>query len=77
MKFYKIDDIEGFFRTVDKCKGRVELLTEEGDRLNLKSQLTKCVSLATFFSGGEIKEMEILTSDPGDMDQLGRFCIYR
>ena len=29
MKFYKIDDIEGFFRTVDKCKGRVELLTEE------------------------------------------------
>ena len=73
MKFYKIDDIEGFFRTVDKCKGRVELLT----RLNLKSQLTKCVSLATFFSGGEIKEMEILTSDPGDMDQLVRFCIYR
>lgn len=77
MKFYKIDDIEGFFRTVDKCKGRVELLTEEGDRLNLKSQLTKCVSLATFFSEGEIKEMEILTSDPGDMDQLVRFCIYR
>lgn len=77
MKFYKIDDIEGFFRTVDKCKGRVELLTEEGDRLNLKSQLTKCVSLATFFSGREIKEMEILTSDPGDMDQLVRFCIYR
>ena len=77
MKFYKIDDIEGFFRTVDRCKGRVELLTEEGDRLNLKSQLTKCASLATFFSGGEIKEMEILTSDPGDMDQLVRFCIYR
>ena len=77
MKVQNITDVEGLFRVIDTCRGKVELVTGEGDRLNLKSQLTKCVSLATFFSGGEIKEMEILTSDPGDMDQLVRFCIYR
>lgn len=39
MKVTNITNIEGFFKTVDSCKGKVELLTGEGDRLNLKSKL--------------------------------------
>ena len=37
MKVSNIKDIDKFFEVVDSCKGRVELVTGEGDRLNLKS----------------------------------------
>ena len=54
MKVQNITDIEGFFKAIDGCKGKVELVTGEGDRLNLKSKLSQYVSLATIFSNGEI-----------------------
>ena len=34
MKINKITNAQEFFKVVDDCKGRVELLTGEGDRLN-------------------------------------------
>ena len=37
MKVQNITDIDKFFEVVDSCKGKVELVTGEGDRLNLKS----------------------------------------
>ena len=33
MKINKITNAQEFFKVVDDCKGRVELLTGEGDRL--------------------------------------------
>ena len=56
MKVMGIKDIDKFFEVVDSCKGRVELVTGEGDRLNLKSKLAQYVSLANIFSNGEIPE---------------------
>ena len=44
MKVSNIKDIEKFFEVVDSCEGRVELVTGEGDRLNLKSIIPVCVS---------------------------------
>ena len=41
MKVQNITDVEKFFSVVDSCKGRVELVTGEGDRLNLKSKLSQ------------------------------------
>ena len=46
MKVQNITDIDAFFKVVDNCKGRVELVTGEGDRLNLKSKLSQYVSMA-------------------------------
>ena len=40
MKVSNIKDIDKFFAVVDSCEGRVELVTGEGDRLNLKSKLS-------------------------------------
>ncbi len=51
MKVSNIKDIEKFFEVVDSCQGKVELVTGEGDRLNLKSKLSQYVSLANIFSG--------------------------
>ena len=41
MKLNGIKDFDKFFAAVDKCEGRVELVTSEGDRLNLKSKLAQ------------------------------------
>ena len=75
MKVQNITDINKFFDVVDSCKGKVELITGEGDRLNLKSKLSQYVSLANIFSNGEIPEMEILAYEKEDVDKLLNFMI--
>ena len=75
MKVQNITDINKFFDVVDSCKGKVELITGEGDRLNLKSKLCQYVSLANIFSNGEIPEMEILAYEKEDVDKLLNFMI--
>ena len=75
MKVTNIKNIEGFFNTVDSCKGRVELVTGEGDRLNLKSKLCQYVSMANIFSNGEIPELEIIAYEKEDIDKLIGFMM--
>ena len=41
MKVQNIKDIDKFFKVIDSCAGKVELVTGEGDRLNLKSKLSR------------------------------------
>ena len=75
MKVMGIKDIDKFFEVIDSCKGRVELVTGEGDRLNLKSKLSQYVSLANIFSAGEIPELEIVAAEKEDIDKLMSFMI--
>ena len=75
MKVTNIKNIEGFFNTVDSCKGRVELVTGEGDRLNLKSKLCQYVSMANIFSNGEIPELELIAYEPEDISKLVNFMM--
>lgn len=75
MKVSNIKDIQKFFDVVDSCTGKVELVTGEGDRLNLKSKLSQYVSLANIFSNGEIPELEIIASEKEDVDRLMNFMI--
>ena len=41
MKIQNINDVESFFKIIDQCKGSVELVSPEGDRINLKSKLSQ------------------------------------
>ncbi len=75
MKVQNIRDIDKFFKVIDDCKGRVELVTGEGDRLNLKSKLSQYVSMANIFSNGEIPELEIIAYEKEDIDRLVSFMI--
>lgn len=75
MKVQNINDIEKFFQVIDKCVGKVELVTGEGDRLNLKSKLSQYVSMANIFSNGEIPELEIIAYEKEDIDKLVAFMI--
>ncbi len=75
MKVQNITNIDAFFKVVDSCKGKVELVTGEGDRLNLKSKLSQYVSMANIFSNGEIPELEILAYEKEDTDRLINFMM--
>lgn len=75
MKVQNIKNIEKFFKVVDSCSGRVELVTGEGDRLNLKSKLSQYVSMANIFSNGEIPELELIAYEPEDIGKLVNFMM--
>ena len=75
MKIQNINNIEKFFQVVDSCSGKVELVTGEGDRLNLKSKLCQYVSMANIFSNGEIPELEIIAYEKEDIDKLISFMM--
>ena len=68
MKIQNINDVESFFKIVDQCKGPVELVSPEGDRINLKSKLSQYLSMATMFSNGFIKEL-----DKDDIERLIKY----
>lgn len=75
MKVQNITNIEKFFQVIDTCKGKVELVTGEGDRLNLKSKLSQFVSMAKIFSNGEIPELELVAYDAEDVMKLMDFMM--
>lgn len=70
MKLCNISDIEGFFNLINTCKGKVELVSEEGDRINLKSKLSQYFSMAKIFSDGMIDELEIIAYEQEDVEKL-------
>lgn len=76
MKIYNVKDVDGFFKVIDSCKGKVELITGEGDRLNLKSKLCQFVSLTTLLkSDVEIPELELVAYEAEDTDKLIKFLM--
>ena len=73
MKVKNVKDVEKLFKVIDECKGRVELVTNEGDRLNLKSKLTQYVALSNVFADKTIGEMELIAHEPEDVQKLVMF----
>ena len=70
MKIKNITDIDKFFRVIDSCTGKVELVGEN-IRLNLKSKLAQVVGLAQVFSGGTpIEELEVIAYNQDDVNRL-------
>ena len=74
MKLYKIKDVEKLFKVIDECEGRVELVSKEGDRINLKSKLSQYFSLAKIFCNEEmINELELVAYNQNDVMRLMLF----
>lgn len=73
MKIQNINDVDAFFKVVDECKGAVELISPEGDRINLKSKLSQYVSMASIFSNGYIKELDLVAHDKEDIERLIKY----
>ena len=67
MKITNITEPQKFFEVLGECKGRVELVTSEGDRLNMKSTLCQYIALTQMFKDATIDEVELVVSEPEDM----------
>ncbi len=75
MKIIGITNVERFMEVVDQCQGKIELVTSEGDRLNLKSKLCQYLALSKIFSEAKIDEIEIVASEPEDVKILFEYLV--
>ena len=75
MKIKSITNVNGFFDAVAQCKGKVELTTVNGDRLNLKSHLCRLFALAEMFDNPQIGEITLICSDAEDIGRLMNFLV--
>ena len=70
MKITNITDIDKFFGTIDRCEGKVELVTDNGDIYNLKSKLGQFASLTKVFFNGKIPVVNLVTYCPSDAGKI-------
>ncbi|MGL5434087.1 MAG: polya polymerase [Lachnospiraceae bacterium] len=75
MTLENVSNIDGLFEIINKCKGNVELVSKEGDRINLKSRLAQYLSLAGVFSNGYVRELELYIEDADDREQIIEFML--
>lgn len=75
VELHKID-FKKFLEAIDQCKGNVFLVTEDGDKLNLKSKLCQVIGLTKIIEGGMISEAKIVCENPEDDTLLFRFNLY-
>lgn len=69
-------DVAEFLAVLDTCEGNVFLVTNEGDRLNLKSKLCQIVGLTKLIEGGKIAEASIICENKNDESKLIRFNFF-
>lgn len=73
MKIQNIRDVDALFKIIDECQGPVELISAEGDRINLKSKLSQYLSMATIFSNGFIQELDLVAHQKEDIERLIKY----
>lgn len=75
MRVKQVKDVDGFFKALNKCKGRVELITDEKDVLNLASKLTQFIGLTKIFNNVEIEAYEIVCYNADDYQIIREYLI--
>lgn len=69
-------DVQKLFTMIDRCKGDVYLITEDGNRLNLKSKLCQIIGLTNLIQGGTISEATLCAANQDDDTMLLRYVLY-
>ncbi len=69
-------DVATLIKALDECKGDVMLLTDEGDRFNLKSKLSQITGIMKLIEGGVLVKAKIYCSDPDDEAMLFRLNLF-
>ena len=70
MKIENVNNVEGLFSLLNGLKGRVELVSPEGDRINLKSKLSQMLMMSQMLDKAYIKELELIVHEPEDMKKV-------
>ena len=69
-------DVNKFIEVIDTCKGDVFLITDEGDRLNLKSKLCQLVGLTRLMENATFAKATVFCPDPEDDAKIFRFALF-
>ena len=77
-KEFSMHDIDpkAFIAALDDCKGKVLLVTEDGDKFNLKSKLSQLAGIVKLIEGGKLVEAKIICEDPEDESMLFRLNLF-
>ena len=75
MKLENVNNVDGLFEVLNSCSGTVELVSPEGDRINLKSKLSQMIMTAKLLNQATIKELELFVSEPDDMKKVVSFMM--
>ena len=75
LRVLNLTDIWGFLQAVSKCKGDVFITSPQGDRLNLKSSLTKYIAYSGILSNAEGEELELELSNSKDFKLFFDFML--
>lgn len=70
MRITNIKNINEFMKALDECEGKLELVTEQGDRLNLNSKISQFVSFLKIVNDGHIHNVEIISHNKNDIERL-------
>lgn len=70
MRIRPVTDLERFLELIDRCEGKVELVTKDGDRYNLKSRLSQLVALTKLLSYQGLSECGSLDSGSAEDGML-------
>lgn len=68
--------IQDFTKVISECKGDVYMVTEEGDRLNLKSKLCQLIGFAALIKGGTVTRASLECSEKEDEAKLFRLNLF-
>jgi hypothetical protein len=66
-----------FFAAAEACNGKVELITEQGDVLNLKSTLCQYLALTQMFQDGEVEGVSVRVSSDADLAALLPYLVTK
>lgn len=69
-------NLKDFMEVLDSCEGQVYLVTDEGDRLNLKSKLTQLIGFTSLIEGGIVSKAHIECTNKDDERKLFRFNLF-
>ena len=70
MKVINIVDVNKFFEEVRKCEGRVELVTEQGDCINLSTTISQLVAAVKIVTEKHIQQGDIISHNIKDTERL-------
>lgn len=70
-------DVNEFLKLIDSCKGNIYLITEEGDKLNLKSKLCQLIGLSKLIEGGIVNGASLVCDSIDDESVLVRYKLYK
>ena len=70
-------DVNEFLSIIDKCRGNVYLVTDEGDKLNLKSKLCQLVGLQKLIEGSIISNATLVCDNIKDEEILVKYKLYK